>query len=147
MATTYQITGLRKVVAYTTLSVSTDQSNTVIYDASTVLSNLQTAYPGLNIISGAAGSLDRVFASISCASATTIAQLSFDATTPLPAMNIPVNTNPTDSCFESFGGLQNTAVGTAGFTGNITLTTTGISASALITIVLEVIVGANILHN
>jgi len=147
-----QNSGLREVTVYFTdvIDATPDQeTNLPIYNAASVLTVLKAAYPGMNLQTAAAGALTRVFAScsskVTSAGTQPVLTLNFDATTPIVALNIPVNTNATDSCFKEFGGLQNSATGTAGFTGNITLTTSGLLAGDVITIALTVIVAANTL--
>jgi len=146
MATTYQITGLREVVAYSTFTIATGPTqltNSVVYNAATVLTNLQTAYPGLFLTTANAASILHIYASFSSSGTSPLAVLNFDATTPVVALDIPAKTNPVDSDFCSFGGIQSTAG--AGNTGNITITTTGAAAGDVITIVLKVLVAANTL--
>jgi hypothetical protein len=151
MATTYQITGLREVVAYTVLPITTNLTNSIVYNAATVLTNLQAAYPGHFLTTANAAAILHLYGSVStsanpaAASAKPIVVLNFDATTPVIAMDIPVATNPVDSDFCCFGGIQSTAG--AGNTGNITVTTTNLASGDVITIVLKVLLAANTLTN
>lgn len=67
---------------------------------------------------------------IDCHVSTTIASavINFDATTPLQVINIPPNFEFNEN-YQNRGGLKNSANGTAGYTGDLTLSTNGFNAA------------------
>jgi hypothetical protein len=140
-----QSVGLKEVTVYFTGVVDsgpTQFSNTVVYNSATVLGLLQPAYLNEFLTDPLTSSLLHVFATVSSKSSGAtntipVLTLNWDATTPVVALPIPINTNPTDSDFRCFGGLKNQ--GAAGRTGNITLTSTGLLAGDVVTLVLTVL--------
>ena len=127
----YNNTGNRKTVVYCTIaSDGTNEINLVLYNSSTVCAAL-----GINNTKNCA--LMRVLASSTSPSGKIT--LNWDATTPILAMSMPyAGAGNLDFDFNEFGGLINTAVGTAGVTGNITLTTSGLVNGDNISIIIEV---------
>lgn len=120
--------GTRQVVKYFTLSSDgTNETNTILYDSD------------LDAPSGATDTLDssileiQAFANVA---STARVYLSWDATTKVVALGIPVTSGPWMTSFRKHGGLQNQ--GGAGKTGDILITTTGLASGDVITIVLTV---------
>ncbi len=122
------VLGRRRVVQYITLvSDGDEESNLVVYDSDVVATALGIPDPLTCTIL-------KVHATVSAANAARI-KLEFVATADTLALDLPTDSY-IDGDFTSYGGLANTA-GT-GVTGDIALTTTGLGAGDLITIILEV---------
>lgn len=121
-----------RVVKYVTLkSDGTNETNTVIYDSSVIATSVGDTDP-------LTCNIESIYASASAANTARVFLL-WDATTPVVAIDIPTATNPTKADFRRkipIGGLVNQ--GGAGKTGDILLTTTGLAAGDIITIVMEI---------
>lgn len=119
----------KEAIVYLTLaSDGTQETGTVVYDSSAVAALVGLSDPlSSTIIS--------IYGSVSAAS-TARAFLSWDATTDVLALDIPVATNPVKANFRCQGGLPNQ--GGAGKTGDILLSTTGLASGDKLTLVLHV---------
>ncbi len=122
------IAGKNSIVYSSILCVGAAQeTNKVVYDSSAIASTLGIADPLNCKLRGIKYSTN---------SALGIIKLNWDATTPVAAWALPYQSNEGDFCFRDFGGLPNK--GGTGITGDITLTTTGLAAGDVVTVVLEV---------
>lgn len=118
-----------KATQYITIaSDGTNQSLAVVYDSSAVAA-LQGDTDSLTC------TIEKVYCSISGPTSVR-ANLYFDGTTDVLAMDFPPLATPVQADFTSFGGLKNTAG--AGRTGDILLTTTGLSSTSTMTLILIV---------
>lgn len=126
--TTYISCGHNKVIMYVTLvSDGSNETDSVVYDSSDVASKL-------GLPDSLTCSLLSIEAYVSSA-LTARVKLEFDATTDVLAVNIPATMNMAAD-YSCIGGLKNYAG--SGKTGDIVLTTTGLSSGDLITIMLVV---------
>lgn len=118
--------GNSKVVKYVCIaSDGTQETDYVLYDSSAIAASLGKSDP-----------LNCKIRSLQCfsSSAAAVMKLEWDAATDVLALALPLR--DVDVCFDSFGGLKNTA-GT-GKTGDILLTTTGLASGDSVTIILTV---------
>ncbi len=125
------LTSKHMVVQYITIaSDGSEETDLVIYDSSAVAAALVPAI---------ADPLDctilSIYATVSAAAITATVNLEFDAGTDVLALNIPVNTVVKND-FRPIGGLANTSG--SNITGDITLTTTGLTSGDSMTIILAV---------
>lgn len=131
MANTKNITnivvGQKETVVYATiLAVDAQENNLVIYDSSVIAGLLNIPDPLNCVLLGIKYSTNSVAG---------IIKLNWDATTPVAAWALPYQ-HDIDKCFVKIGGLPNQ--GGVGITGDITLTTTGLAAAEVISLVLTV---------
>lgn len=114
------------VIQYNLVSDGTQETASVVYDSSAIAA-LVGDTDTLNC------SIIKVTYATSVSSTATKIDLLFDATTDVPAVAIPLN-NGGELCFD--GGLINKAG--AGKTGDIVITTLGLSAGDSITLELKI---------
>lgn len=122
--------GTKEAVVYLTLAYvdAATETDYVLFDSSVVAGLVGDTDPlTSNIL--------EIHASVSAA-ATARVWLEWDASTDVVALDIPVQSGPTQACFEHFGGLPNQAG--SGITGDILLNATGLSTGDIITVVLRV---------
>lgn len=120
---------LKNIVYFTLFSDGTQETNTVIYSSSgthTALGDADSKACCINQVSyitnSAAGKI----------------VLNWDATTPIVALSLPSSHMYSERFDEYYIPLPNQAIGAAGVTGNITLTTTGLVAGDSLTLILDV---------
>lgn len=136
ITTKIEIIGTTHAVVYMTIAAD----GTTPISAQTVYSSSATATLNSDT-DPLTCTLEALYGSVSSsATATPVVTLSFAATTPILAIDIPAKTNPTIIDFLDgtipMGGLKNTA--TTGRTGDITMTATGLASGDAITVVLKV---------
>lgn len=112
-----------RIVYFTLAYVDAQETATVIYDSSD--------YGGTDTLSSRIMHISCVLS----AASTARAFLAWDATTDVLAFTLPSG-QPVNMDFKNIGGLQNQ--GGSGVTGDILLTTTGLSTGDTLTIMLEV---------
>ncbi len=123
------IAGNNTTVVYSTILCvgAAQETNKVVYDSSAVATTLKITDPLTSTLLGIKYSTN---------SALGVIKLNWDASTPVAAWALPYQSNEGDFCFRKLGGLKNQ--GGTGITGDITLTTTGLAAGDVVSIVLEV---------
>lgn len=125
------IRGGREYINYITIvSDGSEETDLVIYDSSAVAT-------ALNITDGKNASIERIDVSTMTTAAGALMKLEFDADTDVLAIpfNLGVDAVAHQLDFSRFGGLKNYA-GT-GKTGDVTLTTLGLTSGDAIMIVLS----------
>lgn len=138
MANTVTITTLsrtqRKVSLYVTIiSDGSDESGTVLYNSASQSALIPGGHK-IGIVDSKTCSINKVTYTNNSVGA--ISRLSFDASTVVPAFALPASRTDTVD-YSDCGGLKNYAG--AGKTGNILITTNGLAAQDVITLVLEVL--------
>lgn len=125
----------REATLYWVLSSDgSEETATIVYDSSVVAALAGITDPLTSRILEVYGSASAAGAVATAGGARV--KLLWDATTDVVALDIPTGTNATKGNFRRFGGLLNR--GGTGKTGDILITTTGLEAGDVITLVLTV---------